>query len=349
MFSSYKSDDVIILLKDITGMVTPLGTKEREQFIQSGVHYSEMLPIEYVPSESYLDMFFKAMSLYSQMTADAVASVAKKICDEKMSEIVLVSLARAGTPIGILIKHYIEQKLGRKAYHYTVSIIRGKGIDKNAMSYILARHKPESIQFVDGWTGKGAIQRELLQAMKDYPGVSAGLAVLSDPAGIAEKFGTHDDFLIASSCLNSTVSGLLSRTFYRADIIGPNDFHGAAFYKELSSKDLTYTFINAVESCFSDVPSLLDKSELSMSGMDEVNGICRNFNIKDINLVKPSIGEATRVLLRRMPWKILVHSMDDNEHLGHLYQLAFEKGVLIEEYPLKNYRACGLIRSLADN
>lgn len=349
MFSSYKSDDVIILLKDITGMVTPLGTREREQFIQSGVHYSEMLPIEYVPSESYLDMFFKAMKLYSQMTADAVASVAKKICDEKMGEIVLASLARAGTPVGILIKHYIEQKLGRKAYHYTVSIIRGKGIDKNAMSYILARHKPESIQFVDGWTGKGAIQRELSQAMKDYPGVSAGLAVLSDPAGIAEKFGTHDDFLIASSCLNSTVSGLLSRTFYRADIIGPNDFHGAAFYKELSPEDLTYTFINAVESCFPDVPSLLDEGELSMSGMDEVNGICRNFNIKDINLVKPSIGEATRVLLRRMPWKILVHSLDDNEHLGHLYQLAYEKGVQLEEYPLKNYRACGLIHSLADN
>jgi len=349
VFSSYKSDDVIILLKDITGMVTPLGTKEREQFIQSGVHYSEMLPIEYVPSESYLDMFFKAMKLYSKMTAEAVASVAKKICDEKTGEVVLVSLARAGTPVGILIKHYIEKKLGRSAYHYTISIIRGKGIDKNAMSYILVRHSPESIQFVDGWTGKGAIQRELSQAMKDYPNVSAGLAVLSDPAGIAEKAGTHDDFLIASSCLNSTVSGLLSRTFYRSDIIGPTDFHGAAFYKELLSKDLTYTFINAVESCFPDVPSLLDEGELSMSGMDEVKVICHDFNIKDINLVKPSIGEATRVLLRRMPWKVLVHSLDDYEHLGHLYQLAFEKGIQLEEYPLKNYRACGLIQSLADN
>ncbi len=349
MFSSYKPDDVIILLKDITGMVTPLGTKEREQFIQSGVHYSEMLPIEYVPSESYLDMFFKAMKLYSKMTAEAVASVAKKICDEKMGEVVLVSLARAGTPVGILIKHYIDKRLRRKAYHYTISIIRGKGVDKNAMSYILARHKPDSIQFVDGWTGKGAIQQELSLAMKDYPDVSAGLAVLSDPAGVAEKAGTHDDFLIASSCLNSTVSGLLSRTFYRSDIIGPSDFHGAAFYKELSSKDLTYTFINTVEACFPDEPPVFEEGKLTMSGMDEVKGICREFNIKDINLVKPSIGEATRVLLRRMPWKVLVHSLDDGEHLGHLYQLAFEKGVQIEEYPLKNYRACGLIQSLADN
>ena len=251
--------------------------------------------------------------------------------------------------MGILLKRYMEQTYCVNVFHYTISIIRGKGIDRNGMNYILARHKPESLQFVDGWTGKGAIQRELIQAMKDYPGVSAGLAVLSDPAGIAEKAGTNDDFLIANSCLNSTVSGLLSRTFYRNDIIGPDEFHGAAFYGELADKDLTYTFINAVESCFSSELSMERESKLTMSGMDEVNSICRDFNIKDINLVKPSIGEATRVLLRRMPWKVLVHSLEDHEHLGHLYQLAEEKGVPLVEYPLNNYRACGLIRSFTDS
>ena len=68
-----------------------------------------------------------------------------------------------------------------------------------------------------------------------------------------------------------------------------------------------------------------------------------------MNLIKPGIGEATRVLLRRLPWKILVHSLRDEEHLGHLYQLAKEKGAPLEIYPLKNYKACGLIRRLADN
>jgi len=65
--------------------------------------------------------------------------------------------------------------------------------------------------------------------------------------------------------------------------------------------------------------------------------------------VKPSIGETTRVLLRRVPWKILVHSMDDEENLGHIYQLAKEKNVDIEIYPLENYKACGLIKTMADN
>ena len=61
MFSTYQSQDVTILLKDITGLVTPLGTREREARIQSGVHYSEMLPLEYEPSPAYLAAYHDAL------------------------------------------------------------------------------------------------------------------------------------------------------------------------------------------------------------------------------------------------------------------------------------------------
>lgn len=346
MFSTYRPEDVTILLKDITGMVSPLGTEERERAIQSGVHYSEMLPIEYVPSRAYMNTFFRAVAAYSEMTAQAAAGAAEGIYSAKGDDAVLVSLARAGTPVGILLKHFLERSHCARVTHYTISIIRGRGIDRNAMDYILARHPPERIQFVDGWTGKGAIQRELRQAMTAYPGVGPGLAVLSDPAGVAEIAGTRDDFLIASSCLNATVSGLLSRTFYRRDIIGPGEFHGAAFYRELMDEDLTYAFINSVEACFPSKPRTMPEETLTTGGMEEVEEVRRAFGIADINLVKPGIGEATRVLLRRVPWKVLVRSLDDEAHLGHLYQLAREKGVALEVYPLKNYRACGLIRDL---
>lgn len=348
MFSTYRPEDVTILLKDITGLVKPLGTAEREVLIQSGIHYSEMLPLEYKPSLAYMSTYNQALSLYSQITADAVAIVAERIWNDKGKDVALVSLARAGTSIGVLIKRYLRAKYKVDVQHYTISIIRGKGIDKNAMNHILEIHCPNSIQFVDGWTGKGAIQNELIMAMRDFPGVSPGLAVLSDPAYIAEKCGTHDDFLIASSCLNSVVSGLMSRTFYRSDIIGKTDYHGAALYSELQDEDLTYQFIDAVEKCFQFNLNWRIEQQAETSGMDEVQRICKAFDIADINYVKPSIGEATRVLLRRLPWKILVHGLDDNEHLGHLYQLAKEKNVEVIEYPLINYRACGLIKRIAD-
>lgn len=352
MFSTYREGDVTILLKDITGQLEPLPTAERERLIQSGRHYSEMLPLEYEPSEKYLKAYFDALSRYAETTARAAASLAEKIYEEKGEAAALVSLARAGTPIGILLKHYIKKRFGADVAHYTISIIRGRGIDKNAMARILAHHAPEDLQFVDGWTGKGAIARELEKDAAEFRGVSAGLAVLSDPAYVAEKCGTHEDFLIASSCLNSTVSGLLSRTVLRGDLIGEKDFHGAAFYAELGEKDLTYDFIEAVERRFP-LEAPKEEAEASahevQSGLAEVERIAADFGIEDINLVKPGIGEATRVLLRRLPWKLLVHSRTDEARLGHLYQLAKEKGVEVVEYPLTNYLACGLIRSLADN
>ena len=84
------------------------------------------------------------------------------------------------------------------------------------------------------------------------------------------------------------------------------------------------------------------------SGMDEVRRISRDFCVENLHFIKPGIGEATRVLLRRVPWQVLVHSLEDYDHLGHIYQLAQEKNVPIVEYPLKNYRACGLIKAIAD-
>ena len=341
---TYLKDDVTVLLKDITGLVEPKTTAEREKEIQNGRHYCEMLPIEYSPSKEYLETFETALERYSRMTAKAVASVSQKIYRKN---IVLVSRARAGTPIGILIKRYIKLKYGTDVPHYTISIIRGVGIDRNAMKYILDRYKPEDIAFIDGWTGKGAIQNELRKAMQDYPNVDPGLAVLSDPGHFASVRGTDDDFLIPSSLLNSTVSGLLSRTFLRNDIIGEKDFHGVVFYKELMDKDLTYYYIDAIQNFFDrkDIPK---EESRHVCAENELTRIAEDFDIHDMNLIKPGIGEATRVLLRRMPQVILVHSKDDMEHLGHLYQLAKEKGIEVMEYPLTTYRACGIIKEMAD-
>lgn len=143
---------------------------------------------------------------------------------EKGKDVVIVSLARAGTPLGVLIRRYIRSKYHYKCPDYSISIIRDRGIDKNAVKYILDRHPASSVQFMDGWTGKGVIYRELRKELSEIDGVSDVLAVLADPANLTDMCGTHEDLLIPSSCLNSTICGLISRTFLRSDIIGENDF-----------------------------------------------------------------------------------------------------------------------------
>ena len=90
MFSTYHSEDVTILLKDITGQVKPMGTKERERLIQGGRHYSEMLPIEYEPTEKYLKAYYDALGRYARITAEATAytglrNLPIKLYDEKGS------------------------------------------------------------------------------------------------------------------------------------------------------------------------------------------------------------------------------------------------------------------------
>lgn len=348
MRSSYSENDVILLLKDITGMVQPQPTEERERLIQSGKHYCEMLPIEYVPSSKYMDVYKEALKNYAAPTAAAVGRLADKIVNVKGTDVILVSLARAGIPVGILVKRYIKYKYNIDVKHYSISIIRGRGIDKNAMNYLLDSYDAKQLLFVDGWIGKGAILNELKKDLSEFPEVSADIAVVADPANVTELCGTHNDILIPSSCLNCTVSGLISRTFLRDDIIGKNDFHGAVYYDELSESDLSYEFINAIEEKFDD-DFEMEENVVEGVGVEEVKEIADKFGIDDINLVKPGIGETTRVLLRRVPWKVLIDKECKNDpSLSHIIRLAEERNVPVEYYPLSHYRSCGIIKKLAD-
>lgn len=351
MKSTFSSTDVELLLKDISGLVEPLPAETREKKIQSGVHYCEMLPLEYRPSEKYMIAYQSALQNYAKITADSIASLSEKIYEQKGNIITIVSLARAGTPIGILIKRYIETKYPHvSVHHYSISIIRGRGIDHNALRYILNKQKPETIQFVDGWIGKGAILTELKKELRDYPEINSELAVVSDPANLTDLCGTHEDFLIPSSCLNATVTGLISRTFHRNDIIGDHDFHGAAFLSELKDDDFTNIYLDTIEHHFnySSEAGLLSRG---VSGVDVVKKIAEAYGIENINFIKPGIGETTRVLLRRIPWKVLINSQYAGAtELNHIKQLALEKNVTVElsSVELGNYKVCGIIKNLAD-
>lgn len=354
--TSYSADDVKLLLMDMTGKLQPLPPEERERLIQGGRHYSELLPQEYEPSQEYLREYENGLKLWAKPVADAVRTVAEAIWAEKGRSAVLVSLARAGTPAGVLIKRYIRKKYGVSLPHYSISIIIGRGIDRRAMDYILARHSAENIQFIDGWTGKGMITRTLRQALEEFPFYEYGvgrdkldrlceLAVLADPAGLCRLCGTHDDLFIPCACLNSVVSGLFSRTILGRTPI-PGDFHGAVYFREFKPIDRTYDFINAIESEMTYGPAELP-AQITAGGYAETQEIAEHFGVGDIRLVKPGIGEATRVLLRRVPELILLRDVN-SPMTRHLVELAQEKGVGVREYPLRNYHACGLIKAVSD-
>ncbi|MCI7692700.1 MAG: cysteine protease StiP family protein [Oscillospiraceae bacterium] len=351
--TSYRDEDAELLLTDITGALPPLAAKEREKLIQSGVHYSELLPEEYEPSPTYFREYENGLKVWAKANAEAVQTVAEAVWEEKGKKAVLVSLARAGTPVGVLIKRYIRRKYGVSLPHYSISIIIGRGIDRRALEYIFARHSADGIQFIDGWTGKGMITKTLRAALEQLPPDEYGIdreqferlceiAVLADPAGLCRLCGTHDDLFIPCACLNSVVSGLFSRTVLKSGLIQPDEFHGAVHFGELAAVDRTYQFIEAIEREMTCGTRQLPEPK-NGSGLVETERIAAAFGVTDIKLVKPGIGETTRVLLRRVPEIILLK--DVNSSLTrHIAELAREKGVEVREYPLENYCACGIIK-----
>ncbi|NQX62270.1 cysteine protease StiP family protein [Paenibacillus qinlingensis] len=356
---SYPPGDVTFLLKDISNIKLEVALDARERAIQAGTHYSEMLPQEHLPSSDYLNLYQETLELSAEKVALSVGVVAELIRAKKGSNTVLVSLARAGTPVGILIKRYLQDIHQMNLPHYSISIIRGKGIDENALLYMLQKHPGARLQFIDGWTGKGAIRKVLTQACgkmaKDHGIIlDDDLAVLADPGHCTDMFGTREDFLIPSACLNSTVSGLMSRTVLRDDLIGPYDFHGSKYYKEWLDHDQSNHFIEAIVPFFKKVTKEAQEMaqsiaahppEISWHGLRDIQAIQTTYLMADINLIKPGVGETTRVLLRRVPWRILVDRMD-NPHIRHILLLAEARGVPVEVYPGLTYSCCGLIQSV---
>ena len=357
---SYRAGDVSFLLKPLP-LQDFVDIADKEYLIQSGQrHYSEMLSPESLPSERYLRVFREACAANTaRMAADCLA-LAALIAARRSGPVTLVSLARAGTPVGVVLNRLLPAVFGRDAHHYSLSIIRDRGIDQVALDHILAQgHAPESIVFIDGWTGKGVISRELASTVADFnasrgTAIDGGLYVLSDLAGTAACAASCDDYLIPSSILNATVSGLISRSILN-EAIGPGDFHGCVYYQQFEAHDQSQAFADGVtaqalaQHAATGTPAAApsDKEQAAAASRAYMLAALQHHGISDVNMIKPGIGEATRVLLRRTPRLLIVRDCAAPE-VAHLVLLAQEKNIPVTVDRALPYHAVSLIRSALD-
>ncbi len=353
MLGSYTKDDCQFLLKPIqTDFCT---VADKEQLIQSGQrHYSEMIHQEAAPTTEYTELFLSMMEQYRQQLADEVMLLAALIAERRQGDICLVSLARAGTPVGVLLQRALTRHFDRKSTHYSISIIRDRGIDTNALDYILdTGHSPESLVFVDGWTAKGVITRELHQSVTDYNErhgvtISKELFVISDIGGSADVAATYADYTIPSALMNSTVSGLISRSILN-DQIGKNDFHGCVRYDHLQHADRSVWFVDNISDCFSKqqyaAPVTIPRKERQHITRHFLKFVQSHYQVGDINRIKPGIAEATRVMLRRVPDILLVQNKYSKD-VAHLIRLCNEKQVTLIELADMPFGACAIIKDV---
>jgi len=359
---SYRAGEVSFLLRRLPqqGFVD---VAEKEALIQSGRrHYSQMLSPESQPSERYMRLFDEACRANNARMARDCLRLAQLIAARPQHRLALVSLARAGTPVGVVVARLLRELFGRDAVHYSVSIVRDRGIDAAALRHILAHgHPADSIVFLDGWTGKGVIARELASSVEVFNArhgthIDPGLYVLSDLAGAAACAASCDDYLIPSSILNATVSGLVSRTVM-SEIMRADDFHGCVFYEQFADADRSQSFADelvvlALSLAWTQSGALarvepIDAAAARARSQTYIGAAMRRYGVADVNLVKPGIGEATRVLLRRVPRLVVLRDPDAAE-VAHLAVLAEEKQVPVEIDPHLPYHAVSLIRSASD-
>lgn len=348
---SYVSGDVDFLLQPVNIEMTPVELKEA--LIQSGQrHYSDMLSQEPEPTTWHLDLFEKALETGATRLATEVVMLAKSlIAHFGDTPIILTSLVRAGVPLGVILQQTLR-KMGKTSFHYGISIIRDRGIDSEALSWIEQRHGTEGIVFVDGWTGKGAITGELIRSLsgrKGYP-VQPRLVVLADPCGCAWLSASDEDWLIPFGIMGAPVSGLISRSIWTE-----NGFHGFVDCQHLKqyecSRYLVDTVGKAIDQLRVDAIPLAtfkeQQSDLKKLSENVVSSLAKKYDISNINRIKPGIAEATRAVLRRVPDHVLVREITDPD-VALLVYLAQEKNIAVIEagQALGQYRAVTIIKKV---
>ena len=349
---SYLHNDVSFLLKIID--IKEIDIKQKESLIQnSKKHYSQMLSPEYKPTKEYLNIFYSAFELNKIKVSKHILTLANFLKDKFAKNQVLISLARGGTPVGVLLKRTLRDVFNIEVPHYSISIIRDKEVDSNALKYILQNNPNKELVFIDGWTGKGVIKKELKKSIDNFnqkysTSIPSNLFVLADISGKADYSATNEDYLIPSSALNSTVSGLVSRSVLNEDFINDNDFHGCKYYSEFSENDLSLWYIDELMKSIKNIKDypkniVTQNKNLELKAESFINDIKKKFNIGNINHIKPGIGESTRVLLRRVPYAILIQDKNLIE-IEHILKLASDRDIKIIENKNLLFKAVGIIR-----
>lgn len=347
---SYLPKDVTLLMRPMT--LAPTDVAEKERLIQSGErHYSEMISNEVAPTLTHQSLYAKVLRQNARRMAEEVQALALGIeAHFTGPSIALISFARAGLPLGVLLYRALEN-MGHSVRHYGISIIRDKGIDRVALEAVIEAHGADNIVFVDGWTGKGAVSDELQCSLAGDPRFTGEppLVVLADPCGKAWMAASSDDWIIPSGILGGTVSGLISRSILPQD----GGLHGCVVYDHLREFDVTRNFIEAVDMhralLETSVPARpwapSERALLQHDALSVVDSMARDLGITNLNRIKPGIAEATRAVLRRVPDSVFVRDREDPD-VQLLMHLTERQGVPVEEVGerIGPYRALTVIQ-----
>ena len=340
--TSYSPSDIRLLIGAAPAPTVSLGEKEAR--IAAGESYGHFLTPEAAPTDLQTATYHSTLTRNGPAIASALLGLAGQLETRAAGgPVTLVSLARAGFPVGVVL-HRLLKRRGLGSAHFGVSIVRGVGLDLRALQQILSERPAASVVFIDGWTGKGSILDTLKSSLAGHA-VQPRFAALYDPAGVADLAGSHDDLLLPHAALNATVSGLLSRSF----LVGEDHaarLHAAQYLAHLEAHDLSTEYVNALDALCAyatpvPVPAIRPHNPAALA-----LEIAQEYGCTDPHRAKPGIGEATRVFLRRRPAALVIRASTPDT--AHLETLARTGGIPVHIESALPYAAMSLIAASTD-
>lgn len=330
--STFKKEDVEILLDDVRGSVDIVDITHPNK--HSNLHYCDFIPTEDHLDKEYLDIFDRMLNITERQTAIYVGILTRKVC-KQYDNLVFVSLLRAGTVLGVLMRRYAKEVMNKDIKHYSIGLSRGKGIDFKALSDIITANPEKTIVFIDGWVGKGTTKLELDRTCEKFSekykkDVKPIMAVLCDIKNICDFTATTEDILCPNCLINAQGCGLISRITQNEKIIHENTYNGAVIFKELQEEDKTYTLIDNISKYFGKEEKTIQKG-ISYKGEPIVlDDIIKRYQIQNINGIKVGLNETIRILLKRSVSFVLVKDIN-NPLLDPIKYLCHKRKVELKE------------------
>jgi Phosphoribosyl transferase (PRTase) len=159
------------------------------------------------PEPSFPSEFWQILkpTLHNKKLEIAGAQLATAISkfEPDGNKIIFAAILRAGVPLVDWLTRLFPNSLGVQ-----ISLFVGFGIDQVAIKRLQEIFPTRKIIFVDGWTGKGGVAREII--INEL----GTLAVLIDPWGWANFAGCQEDLFCPTACFTGPTTLGFSRTFF---------------------------------------------------------------------------------------------------------------------------------------
>jgi hypothetical protein len=301
----------------------------------------------------------------SAMAAD-LAALAAIVEYRRSDRLALVSLARAGTPVGVALTRIFRERYRREVCHYSISYVPSLGLDRAALARVLESHLPEEIVFVDAWIGDEARARGFTQAVLAFnreTGVRLNpkLAVLSNPLGAPALTPGARDYLMPPVLFGAYASGLIGPIGAPAESGGPRAFHECHYFPSLAGHDLTLWLMDKImwfwrtthnrrripRNFFHLQERRAQRARAARIWRDFSRSALAKYGVADRRLILPGVCETARALLEGSVALALVRDLKDPE-LERPLQLAESRGAPIRLVRHLPYKAVAIARAVRD-